>query len=199
MLRVALSSQKFLPVLLLTTRVMSTGAMGNQSSVKGDDVVYKRGEEPKPELSFTEDDLRARLTEQEYTVTQLRGTERAWTGRYVDVKEDGSFNCVVCGTLLFKSNKKFESASGWPSFTDVAKGGNVVRIVDDSHGMVRTEVVCGKCGAHLGHVFDDGPKEDTGLRYCINSASLKFDPKKTSKVKVTESGTAAQKTDPEEK
>ena len=84
------------------------------------------------------------------------------------------FNCVVCGTELFRSDKKFESGSGWPSFSDVAKQGNVVRVVDESHGMVRTEVVCGKCGAHLGHVFDDGPSEETGLRYCINSASLKF-------------------------
>ena len=84
------------------------------------------------------------------------------------------FNCVVCGTELFRSETKFESGSGWPSFSDVAKQGNVVRLVDDSHGMVRTEVVCGKCGAHLGHVFDDGPSEDTGLRYCINSVSLKF-------------------------
>ena len=86
------------------------------------------------------------------------------------------FNCVVCGTELFRSDKKFESGSGWPSFSEVAKKGNVARIVDESHGMVRTEVVCGKCGAHLGHVFDDGPKEDTGLRYCVNSLSLKFNP-----------------------
>ena len=92
----------------------------------------------------------------------------------MSTKEAGVFNCVVCGTELFRSNKKFESGSGWPSFSEVAKNGNVVRIVDDSHGMVRTEVVCGKCGAHLGHVFDDGPQEDTGLRYCINSVSLKF-------------------------
>ena len=102
------------------------------------------------------------------------GTERAWTGQYVNVKENGNFNCVVCDTELFDTNKKFESGSGWPSFSDVAKQGNVLRIIDDSLGMVRTEVVCGKCGAHLGHVFDDGPKEDTGLRYCINSSSLKF-------------------------
>ena len=104
----------------------------------------------------------------------LLGTERAWSGRYVSTKEPGVFNCVVCGTELFRSEKKFESGSGWPSFSEVAKKGNVVRIVDESHGMVRTEVVCGKCGAHLGHVFDDGPQEDTGLRYCINSVSLKF-------------------------
>lgn len=92
--------------------------------------------------------------------------------------EDGVFRCVVCGNELFKTDKKFESGTGWPSFSDVAKQGNVVQIVDDSHGMVRTEVVCGNCGAHLGHIFDDGPQEDTGLRYCINSASLKFDPEK---------------------
>ena len=107
------------------------------------------------------------------------GTERAWSGKYVNVKEDGAFNCVVCDALLFKSDKKFESGSGWPSFSDVAQQGNVTRIVDESHGMVRTEVVCTNCNAHLGHVFDDGPQEDTGLRYCINSASLKFDSKKS--------------------
>ncbi len=105
------------------------------------------------------------------------GTERAWVGRYVDVKDNGEFHCIVCDTLLFSSEKKFESGSGWPSFTDVAEKGNVHRIVDKSHGMVRTEVVCAKCGAHLGHVFEDGPQEDTGLRYCINSCSLKFNAK----------------------
>lgn len=109
----------------------------------------------------------------------LLGTERAWTGKYVNVKEDGVFHCVVCDAELFKSDKKFESGSGWPSFSDVAKQGHVIRVVDESHGMVRTEVVCGQCGAHLGHVFEDGPQEDTGLRYCINSASLKFNPEKS--------------------
>lgn len=97
-------------------------------------------------------------------------------GRYLNVKEDGTFTCVVCGNVLFKTNKKFDSRSGWPSFSDVAsKSDSVVRVVDESHGMVRTEVLCGQCSAHLGHVFEDGPK-DTGLRYCINGASLKFSP-----------------------
>ena len=113
------------------------------------------------------------MTTEEFKVTQLKGTERAFTGKYLDVKEEGVFTCVVCGNELFRTDKKFESGTGWPSFSDVAQKGNVVRIVDESHGMVRTEVVCGNCGAHLGHVFDDGPQEDTGLRYCINSASLR--------------------------
>ena len=92
----------------------------------------------------------------------------------MNLKEDGTFACVVCGTTLFKTDKKFESGSGWPSFSDVAEKGNVHRVVDESFGMKRVEVVCAQCGAHLGHVFEDGPQEDTGLRYCINSASLNF-------------------------
>lgn len=86
------------------------------------------------------------------------------------------FNCVVCDTTLFTSDKKFESGSGWPSFSDVVTQGKVLSIVDDTLGVSRTEVVCAQCGGHLGHVFEDGPKEDTGLRYCVNSSSLKFDP-----------------------
>ena len=92
----------------------------------------------------------------------------------MNLKDDGTFACVVCGTALFKTDKKFESGSGWPSFSDVAEKGNVHRVVDESFGMKRVEVVCAQCGAHLGHVFEDGPQEDTGLRYCINSASLNF-------------------------
>ena len=134
-------------------------------------------EQPKPKVTFPEEELRKRLTKEQYYVTQEKGTERAHTGQYVKVKESGEFNCVVCGNVLFSSEKKFESGTGWPSFTDVAKENSAVRIVDESYGMVRTEVACAECGAHLGHVFDDGPRHDTGLRYCINSASLKFEPK----------------------
>ena len=132
------------------------------------------------QVTFKEEELRSRLTAEEFKVTQLKGTERAFTGKHLDVKEEGVFTCVVCGNELFRTDKKFESGTGWPSFSDVAHKGNVFRIVDESQGMVRTEVVCGNCGAHLGHVFDDGPQEDTGLRYCVNSASLKFDPAKGS-------------------
>ena len=123
----------------------------------------------------TQERLREMLTEQEYHVTQEAGTERAFSGRYWDHKDDGTYCCVVCDTPLFDSDTKFESGSGWPSFYDVIEQGNVELTPDNSHGMRRTEVVCGECGAHLGHLFDDGP-DPTGKRYCINSAALDFDP-----------------------
>ena len=119
-------------------------------------------------------ELRARLTPEQYHVTQEKGTERAFTGEYWNHKEDGKYHCIVCGELLFDSSTKFDSGCGWPSFFKQVTPEAIDVNSDHSHGMVRDEIVCHKCGAHLGHLFPDGPKP-TGLRYCVNSASIQFE------------------------
>ena len=123
--------------------------------------------------------LRERLTEEQYQITQNQGTEPPFTGKYVDNKADGSYACICCGMELFSSDKKFDSGTGWPSFWLPLAADRVEVRLDSSHGMQREEVVCASCGAHLGHVFPDGP-EPSGLRYCINSGSLDFEEGKDS-------------------
>ena len=125
------------------------------------------------DLPETEAEWREILSDEEYRILREAGTERPFTGEYVDHKADGSYACAGCGATLFDADTKFDSDSGWPSFTD-ADDDRIETRLDTSHGMRRTEVVCATCGGHLGHVFDDGP-EPTGKRYCINSAALDFE------------------------
>ncbi len=128
------------------------------------------------EIEKSDEEWRRELTPEQYAVLRKGGTERAFTGEYVNCHDDGVYRCAGCGTELFPAGTKFESGSGWPSFTEPANRENVTLHEDITHGMVRTEVRCARCGGHLGHVFPDGPRDRGGMRYCINSAALDFEP-----------------------
>jgi peptide-methionine (R)-S-oxide reductase len=130
-----------------------------------------------PEIIKTDEEWKQMLTDEEYYVLRQSGTERPFTGKYTDEDAAGNYYCKACGNLLFTSETKYHSGCGWPAFFDKAGNTAVETRLDKSHGMTRIEVVCKKCHSHLGHVFEDGPRDKTGLRYCINSVSIDFTPK----------------------
>jgi len=135
----------------------------------------ERQTESAPAVALSDEEWRERLSSDQYEVLRRQATEPAFTGKYVNVKADGIYRCAGCGAELFDSETKFESGTGWPSFSAPAVARNVETRTDRSHGMIRTEVTCRNCGGHLGHVFEDGPAP-TGLRYCINSCALELEP-----------------------
>jgi len=179
---------KLRSISLMLLLVLALAACGNKNSVASRSQsattscetapVQERNDmsEDKYEVAKSDAEWREELTPEQYQITRLKGTERAFTGKYYNHKGEGQYRCVCCDAVLFTSTEKYDSGSGWPSFWAPAADAVIAEERDTSLGMERIEVTCGRCGAHLGHVFEDGPQDKTGLRYCVNSVSLEFQP-----------------------